>query len=103
MVDAPKADAPKPPLKKAPDDYLDGDKPKKFSKPAGTGKHLGRGILIASVIVTFGWVFASLTQPRFQLVSVQTDDNTFVYRLDQRTGVVHFCTSQACTALKVTD
>ncbi len=101
MVDAPKPEAPKPALKKGPDDDLDDPKPKKFGKPAGTGKHLGRGILIASVIVTFGWVFASLTQPRFQLVEVKTNENTFVYRLDQRTGTVHFCTSQACTELVV--
>jgi hypothetical protein len=85
------------------EDEADGDaKPKKVLKPApSTGRSLGRGIIIAALFVTIGWVFASVTQPRYVIQSVQTNDNTFIYRLDQRTGTVHFCTAQQCIELPI--
>lgn len=85
------------------EDSPEGDaKPKKVMKPAPTsGRSLGRAIIIAAVLVTIGWVYASVTQQRYQLVPVQTNENTFMYRLDQRSGAVHFCTTQQCIELPV--
>lgn len=100
MVDAPK---PMPDAKaglKRPDD--DGDlKPKKM-KPAGSGiKALGRALIVASLFIMIAWVFSAVVQPRYVLAPVQTNENTFIYRLDQRTGVVHLCGTQQCTELPV--
>lgn len=102
MVDAPKSDGMKSPAPKKPlDDEVDAA-PRKPVKPGrGTGRNLGRGVIIASVIVSLSWLFASVTQPRYVLVPVQTNDNTFMYRLDQRMGNVHFCSTQQCVELPV--
>ncbi len=103
MVDAPKPDAPKSLLSKKPlDDEADGLVSKKPTKPGrGTGRNLGRGVIIASVILSLAWLFSSATQPRYILVPVQTNENTFMYRLDQRMGGVHFCTTQQCVELPI--
>jgi hypothetical protein len=75
---------------------------KKPLKPApSSGRSLGRAIIIASLLVTIAWVFSAVTQPRYVLESVQTNENTFIYRLDLRTGAVHFCTTQQCSELPV--
>ena len=99
MADAPKL-APK---KDEPETSSEVDaKPKKVLKPApSSGRSLGRAIIVAAVLVTIGWVYASVTQQRYQLVPVQTNDNTFMFRLDQRSGAVHFCTTQQCIELPV--
>ena len=101
MIDAPKSDAAKS-LGKGPlEEEPLVPKRKKFGGPAGTGKHLGRGIMLAALFITFAWVFASLTQPRYVLAPVNSNDNSFMYRLDQRTGVMHLCSSQQCTELTI--
>ncbi|MBL8644535.1 MAG: hypothetical protein JNK21_11430 [Rhodospirillaceae bacterium] len=101
MVDAPKPEAPKPALKKSLDDD-DSDKPKKLVKPgARGGRGIGRGIIIGTLILTLGWTFASLTQPRYTLLQVQSNENSFLYRLDQRTGTVHFCNPAQCVEVPV--
>jgi|GEM_PF-3254667 len=107
MADAAKpagADTKAPQGKKGPeDDAPDGDaKPKKVLKPAPTsGRSLGRAIIVASLFVAVAWIYASVTQQRYQLVPVQNTENTFMYRLDQRSGAVHFCTTQQCVELPV--
>lgn len=85
----------------AEDDGADA-KPKKVLKPAPTsGRSLGRAIIVAALLITVAWVFASATQQRYQLVPVPSQDNTFMYRLDQRSGAVHFCSTQQCVELPV--
>lgn len=85
------------------EDEADGDaKPKKVLKPApSSGRSLGRAIIIASMFMMIAWVFSAVTQPRYVLESVHTNENTFIYRLDQRTGAVHFCTTQQCVELPI--
>lgn len=104
MTDAPKPPEhgkPAPAKKAGLDDEADG-KPKKIQKLAPTsGRSLGRGIIVAALFVMIAWVFSAVTQPRYVLVPVQTNENTFVYRLDQRTGAVHFCGTQQCVELPV--
>ncbi|MDX2221845.1 MAG: hypothetical protein SFV21_03785 [Rhodospirillaceae bacterium] len=108
MADAPKPapEAAKPapaPIKKPtpPDD--DEPKAKKLiAKPAPTsGRSLGRAIIVASIFVTIGWVVSARFAERFELVPVQTPDNTYIYRLDTVSGAVHFCTSAQCVELPV--
>lgn len=84
------------------DEGEDGGKPKKPTKPApSSGRSLGRAIIVAALFMMIAWVFDSVAQPRYVLAPVQTNDNTFMYRLDQRTGVVHFCSTQQCVELPV--
>lgn len=91
--------AKKPGLDDGPDEHA---KPKKPFKPAPTsGRSLGRGLIIASLLMMIAWVFASVAQPRYVLAPVQTNENTFMYRLDQRTGAVHFCSTVQCVELPV--
>jgi hypothetical protein len=76
--------------------------PKKVAKPLpSSGRSVGRAIIIAAVLMTIAWVYDSATQPRYALAPSQTSENTFMYRLDQRTGDVHFCTTQQCVELPV--
>jgi hypothetical protein len=77
-------------------------KPKKILKPApSSGRSLGRAIIAASVVITLGWIYASTASPRYVMQSIQSGENAFVYRLDQRTGAVHFCSTQACSELAI--
>ena len=112
MADAPKPAAGEAPkggqsqllLKKGGVDDAGGDdaKPKKVLKPApSSGRSLGRAIIVAAVVVTLGWIYSSIVSPRYVMESVQSGDNAFIYRLDQRTGAVHFCTSQVCSELPI--
>ncbi|MDX2144665.1 MAG: hypothetical protein SFV19_15020 [Rhodospirillaceae bacterium] len=111
MVDTPKpemgkATTPPPGKKPGPGlpDEADGDgKAKKpMMKPApSSGRSIGRAIIVASVLLTIAWVYAAATSPRFVLAPAGTQENTFMYRLDQRTGAVHFCGTQQCTELPV--
>lgn len=88
------------PLKRH-DEMLD-DKPKKPVKPApASGRAIGRALIIASLFMMIAWVFASVVQPRYVLAPVTTNENTFIYRLDQRTGAVHLCGTQQCVELPV--
>ncbi len=100
-MDPVKGSSPAPIVKKPGIDDFDGEmRSKKVFKPAPTsGRSIGRAIIVAALFVTIAWVFASVTQPRYQLAPVQTQENTFMYRLDQRTGAVHFCTTQQCVEL----
>ena len=76
--------------------------PKKVMKPVpSSGRSVGRAIIIAAVLIMIAWVYASTLQPRYALVPAQTNENTFMYRVDQRTGDVHFCTTQQCVELPV--
>jgi hypothetical protein len=105
MVEPPKP-APPPPAKKpgaGPSDEPGGeDKPKKVLKPApSSGRSIGRGIIVAAVLIAGAWIYAAATAPRFMLAPAGTQDNTFMYRRDQRTGAVHFCTTQQCVELPV--
>jgi hypothetical protein len=89
-------------MRKPLDDDDGGAATKKVTKPGrGTGRNLGRGVIIASVILSLAWLFSSATQPRYILVPVETNENTFMYRLDQRMGAVHFCTTQQCVELPI--
>ena len=111
MADAPKpADAAKVPagagaMKKIPgaDDGGDDAKPKKvMMKPVPTsGRHIGRGLIVAAVIVATAWIAAIRFGDRYDLVPVQTQDNTFMYRIDHLSGAVHFCTTLQCVELPV--
>lgn len=111
MADAPKpaADTAKVPagagaIKKMPgDDAGDDSKPKKVAlKPVPTsGRHIGRGLIVAAVILAAAWLMADRTGERYQLVPIQTQDNTFIYRIDTLSGDVHFCTTQQCVALPI--
>jgi hypothetical protein len=85
------------------EDDAGGDaKPKKVLKPApSSGRSLGRAVIAASVIVTIGWIYASISNPRYVMQSIQSGENAFIYRLDQRTGAVHFCSTQACSELAI--
>ena len=100
-MDPVKGSSPQPMLKKPGIEDTENElRPKKAFKPAPTsGRSLGRAIIVAALFVTIAWVFASVTQARYQLTPVQTQENTFMYRLDQRTGAVHFCTTQQCVEL----
>jgi hypothetical protein len=106
MADATKTpDTPKPAVaakKPGLEDEAGDARAKKPAKIApSSGRSLGRAIIVASLFVTIAWVFASATQARYQLVPVPTQENTFIYRLDQRTGAVHICSSQQCTELSI--
>lgn len=110
MADAPKpTDAPKVPagagaMKKPPgDDGGDDTKPKKIiPKPVpSSGRHIGRGLIVTAVVIAAAWVMAVRLGDRYQLVPVQTQDNTFMYRIDRLSGQVHFCTTQQCVELPV--
>lgn len=79
MADAPKpADAPKVPagaMSKLPGDYA-GDETK-AKKPVLTptptsGRHIGRGLIAASVIIALAWIVVDRTGDRYELVPVQT-------------------------------
>jgi hypothetical protein len=84
------------------DDTAGDMKPKKVLKPApSSGRSLGRAIIAGSIVITVGWIYASISSPRFVMQSVQSGDNAFIYRLDQRTGAVHFCSTQACNELSI--
>lgn len=79
-------------------------KPKKLVKPAPTsGRSLGRAIIVASIVVTIGWIVSSRFSDRYVLQPVQVQENTFMYRLDTFSGAVHFCTSAQCVSLPIKD
>jgi hypothetical protein len=111
MADAPKPAhdtkaAPVPAAMKKPpaaDEAGDDAKPKKVMlKPVpSTGRHIGRGLIVASVVIAAAWIIQARFADRYQLVPVQTQENTFMYRLDRFSGAVHFCTAQVCTELPV--
>jgi hypothetical protein len=108
MVDAPKPapeagkPAPAPIKKPMPIDDDEAKAKKPAAKPAPTsGRSLGRAIIAAAVLVTAGWVVSARFAERFELVPVQTPDNTYIYRLDTVSGAVHFCTTAQCVELPV--
>ena len=45
--------------------------------------------------------FSAVTELHYILESVHTKENTFIYRLDQRTGAVNFCTTQQYIELPI--
>lgn len=104
------ADAVKPPVAEAPKapggpigkdkDVGDEPKPKKIIRPApATGRSIGRGIIVAALLASIAWIVQARFTARYQLVPVQVQENTFMYRLDTFSGAVHFCTAQQCVEL----
>lgn len=78
-------------------------KPKKPPpKPApASGRSIGRGLIVAALLVSSAWLVQSRFSARYQLVPVHEQENTFMYRLDTFSGAVHFCTTQQCVELPV--